>query len=330
MILYDNRWKGNHGIGRFAREVKRHLSHLHTLDSIERGPHPLSIQDPVWLSWRIKKSPAKAYFNPGFNVPLWSEKPFVFTIHDLIHLHVPEERSRAKTLYYERLIRPQAKRAYKILTVSAYSKQRILEWTNLQEDRVSVVGNGVNEAFCPNGRTVDLGFDYVLCVSNPKPHKNLPRLLKAWSLLKTDIRLAFTGVANPQLMECIKRDHLAERVIFLGHIPEVDLPTYYRSAAAVILPSTYEGFGLPPLEGMACGVPVVVANATSLPEVVGDAGLLFDPLSSEAIAYALERILTDSDLRKQCIQKGLERATDFSWIRVARNIHTVLESIGER
>lgn len=329
-ILYDHRWRGTHGIGRFATEVRKHLSRMAALDVIEQGPDPLSAQDPLWLSWKIQSSRSGVYFNPGFNVPLVSKKPFVFTIHDLIHVHVPEERSKVKEVYYQRLVRPKANQAHRVLTVSEYSRKQILDWTGLAPERVVVVGNGVDAAFSPQGPRVQPGYDYVLCVANPKPHKNIHRLLKAWSLLKTDLKLALTGKPHPELVAHVEQYCLQDRVVFLGLVPEQDLPAWYRSAAAVVLPSTYEGFGLPPLEGMASGVPVVVANATSLPEVVGDAALLFDPLNPESIAHTLELILRDTQIRQQCIERGLQRATQFSWPLVAQKIHQVLQDAHER
>lgn len=250
----------------------------------------------------------------------------IFTVHDLIHIDVQEESSRFKTLYYNAVVRPAMSRARRVLTVSEYSRQRLLEWSGVSPDQVMVVGNGVDAVFSPQGAVHQPGYPYVLYVRNAKPHKNVVGLLQAFALMNMpDVRLLLSGNADDDTRHEALRLGLLGQVVFTGRIPEAELPAYYRGAAVVTMPSLYEGFGLPPLEGMACGVPVVVSDSTSLPEVVGDAGLLVDPRSPESIAYGLIRALSDTALRQQMRERGLERAKLFNWDEVSERVRQVLE-----
>lgn len=322
-LSVDSRWVGPHGIGRFAQEVLARLP-----GKPLRSPFsPLSPLDPLALSAALWLRRPAVFFSPGFNPPLWSPVPFVFTIHDLIHLHVPEELSRLKAAYYRFVVRPAARRAFRVLTVSEYSKTQIVRWAGVKPDQVVVVGNGVDLAFSPDGPAYDPGYPYILYVGNRKPHKNLPRLLEAFAQVaaeQPELHLLLSGAPDDETRHQALRLGIYHRVVFAGHIPEAQLPALYRGAALLTLPSLYEGFGLPPLEAMACGTPVVVSDTTSLPEVVGEAGVLVDPQSVPSIADGLRRALTDSDLRERLRAAGLERARQFSWDRVAERVRRVL------
>ena len=323
-MIFDARWIGEHGIGRFAREVRQRLPE-DTVDLL--GGDPVSLRGLLELERQtlIRRGRGKIFFSPGYAPPVTWRGSMVFTIHDLIHVDVPEERSRFKTLYYNRVVRPGIHRADRVFTDSEYSRQRILEWSGAAPEKVVVVSCGVSDQFSPNGPTYSPGYPYIFYVRNPKPHKNTLGLIRAFALLADqDIRLLLSGRPDADLQHEALRLGVFGRVIFTGRIPEEELPAYYRGAAVVTMPSFYEGFGLPPLEGMASGVPVVVANATSLPEVVGKAGLLVDPASLESIAEGLELALTDTDLRHQLIERGLERSKLFTWDRVGNRVRQEL------
>ncbi|AZI43776.1 glycosyltransferase family 1 protein [Deinococcus psychrotolerans] len=275
-------------------------------------------------SYKIQ-SRSDIFFSPGYTPPVSWRGPMVFTIHDLIHIDVQEESSLFKTLYYNAVVRPSMSRAQRVLTVSEYSRQRLLEWSGVSPEQVVVVGNGVDATFSPEGAVHRPGYPYILYVRNTKPHKNVAELLRAFALMNmSDVRLLLSGVADDDTRHEALRLGILERIVFTGRIPEADLPAYYRGAAVVTMPSLYEGFGLPPLEGMACGVPVVVSDSTSLPEVVGDAGLLIDPRSAESVADGLTRALSDTALRQQMRERGLERAKLFKWDDVADRVRRVL------
>jgi glycosyltransferase involved in cell wall biosynthesis len=323
-ILYDARWIGNHGIGRFAGELQKLLPGLIPYQAGRRPWHPL---DPALLGAALWRKGPKLFFSPGYNSPVGWPKPFVFTLHDLNHLCVRDNSNAAKRAYYKHIIRPACHRAAFVLTVSEYSKREIAAWAKVKEDKIINVGNGVGLPFTPEGRKHEPGYPYLLYVGSRKPHKNLSRLLKAYSLSGTskDVRLVLSGEPDKQISEEIKGLGLNGNVVFVDLSTDRDLSDVYRGALALVFPSLYEGFGLPPLEAMACGVPVLTSNVCSLPEVVGDAGILVDPLDAEAIADGIRRLVQDSELRAELRQKGICRAKEFSWKETAHRTQKVLD-----
>lgn len=331
-IMMDSRWEGPHGIGRFARELRIRLSPRSTLSGFPLL-HPL---EGLWLSWKVWRERPDVYFSPGFNPPLFSAVPLVFTVHDLIHLgETPGLALKAwfRRLYYQGVLRPAARRAKRVLTVSEYSRRQIVEWSGLPAERVVVVGNGVDAAFTPDGAHHQPGFPYLLYFWNGKPHKNAVRLLQAFSELGDQrVRLLISSAPDDELRHQALRLGVNDRVVFAGGIPEAELPAYYRGAQALVFPSVHEGFGLPALEAMACGTPVVTSNVTSLPEVVGEAAVLVDPYDPASIARGLEQVLNDQTLRARLRMTGLERARQFSWDATAARVQEVLAEAaqGER
>ncbi|WP_276957953.1 glycosyltransferase family 4 protein [Allomeiothermus silvanus] len=327
-VLVDARWIAPHGIGRFAQEV---IQRLPEAERISDGPPLLSPVEPLWLSIEVSRRRPGVYFTPGFNPPLWSNVPVVFTIHDLIHLRFGEESSFLKHLYYRFVVQPAASSSARLLTVSEYSKQEILNWIRLPSDRVDVVYNGVSEAFTEEGSIYAPGYPYLLCVSNTKPHKNLKRTLKgfSWSGISSEVKLLLRISPSPQIIEYLYKLGIQDRVVFVEQVTDEELAALYRGAVALLFPSLYEGFGLPALEAMACGTPVLASNVTALPEVVGEAGLLVDPFDVEAIAHGICRLVGDSALREELKRKGLERAKQFTWERTAELTWTVLKEAME-
>lgn len=323
MIAFDARWVGPHGIGRFAAEVRKRLPPMMELT---RGPKPSHPLDPLYLSWILRWKRPNLFFSPGYNTPYRSPVPFVFALHDLNHIKVQEKSSRLRKAYYEYVIRPACHHALRIVTVSEFSKHEIAEWAGVDPRRIIVVGNGVDPAFSPNGVKCEFGFPYLLYVGNNKPHKNLRRLLEAFasSGVAKDLHLVLSGSPDGSLRSLIARRRLEGRVIFVGLIPDNELAAYYRGAVALVFPSLYEGFGLPVLEAMGCGTPVLTSNVTSLPEVAGDAALLVDPYDVEAIADGLRRLVENGTLREELRQKALARANLFSWDRTAEQVRNIL------
>lgn len=325
-FLIDDRWFGDHGIGRFAREVKMRLG----LRSLGAGGHPWSPFDPLRLSLAMLGLPRNAcVFSPGYNAPIFLFRPFVFTIHDLNHLDRIENTSILKRLYYRLVIRRACRYAFRVLTVSEFSRRRIIDWAGVNPERVVNVGNGVDDAFNP--RVVPYAFPhrYLLCVGSRKTHKNESRLLEAFARaqIDQDIHLVLTGNADDQAKRLCERLALTGRTHFLGRVAEAELPSLYRGAVALLFPSLYEGFGLPVIEAMACGTPVLTANTTALPEIAGNAALLVDPVSIEEIAAGIERLCHDSQLCEQYRQEGLVRARLFSWDEVASKVEAVLNDM---
>jgi glycosyltransferase involved in cell wall biosynthesis len=323
MIYADQRWIGNHGIGRFARHVLANLNYR----PISLDDHPAAALDSWRLALALRELTRQdLFFSPGYNSPLFSASPFVFTIHDLSHVYCPENSSLPIRLYYATLTKRACQRAASILTVSEFTRSQIVEWSGVRPEKVFNVGCGVDGAYRPDGNSYGLTFPYLLCVSNRKRHKNEFRVVQAFAhaALPSEMHLVFTGSPTHELSAHLERHAVTSRVHFVGVVPESKLPSLYRGAVALVFPSLYEGFGLPVLEAMASGTPVVTSNITAMPEVAGGATLLVDPTSVEQIAATIGRIVSDAALRRRLREKGLERASQFSW---PKTVAKVQESI---
>lgn len=300
------------------------------LPHLSIGGSPSSPFDPVRMTAAMLRLPSgSGVLSPGYNAPLFFSRAFVLTIHDLNHIERPENSSALKRLYYHLIVRRACHKAFRVLTVSEYSRQRIIAWGNIEPSRVINVGNGVEQCYRPDVAAYAPGFSYLLCVSNRKAHKNEPRVMEAFSRANIDprIRLVFTGAPSDELSALCRRLDLRQRIVFAGRVPEAELPGFYRGALALIFPSLYEGFGLPVIEAMACGTPVLTSNTTSLPEIAGDAALLVNPLSVDEIAVGIERLCRDPELREHLRQKGLSRAKQFCWDDVAFKVKAVLDQV---
>jgi glycosyltransferase involved in cell wall biosynthesis len=323
MIYADQRWIGDHGIGRFAKNV---------LPGIDYRPVPLSGHPAAPLdAWRLARAlgnlmPSDLFFSPGYNTPLYCAAPFIFTIHDLSHVYCPENSSPLIRLYYSTIMKRACHRAASILTVSEFTRGQIIEWAGVRGEKVHNVSCGVDPAYSPEGDLYPLPFPYLLCVSNRKPHKNEFRIVEAFakSGLEAEMRLVFTGDPAADLAAHIERHSVTPYVHFVGPVPESQLPSLYRGAQALVFASLYEGFGLPLLEAMSCGTPVLTSNVTAMPEVAGDAALLVDPKSTEEIAEAMKRIVVDDSLRRQLRENGSARAALFSWNETAKRVREIL------
>jgi glycosyltransferase involved in cell wall biosynthesis len=325
VIYADQRWIGPHGIGSFAR---------HVLASFEYCPIPLATNPAAPLdSWRLMRALSRLesndlFFSPGYNTPLSCPCPFVFVIHDLSHIFCRENTSLAIQLYYAKIMKRACHRSDAILTVSEFTRAQIVEWSRVSSEKVFNVGCGVDPAYRPEGDSYNFAFQYLLCVSNRKPHKNEFRLVEAFGKARLDpgIHLVLTGKPTEELSRCIERQRLTARIDFIGLVPNEKLPSLYRGALALVFPSLWEGFGLPPLEAMACGIPVVTSNIAAMPEVAGDAAILVDPTSIEQISNAMERVVGDSHLRRQLRERGLARAAQFPWSKTVTMVHEVLRA----
>jgi glycosyltransferase involved in cell wall biosynthesis len=320
VIHYDPRWSGPHGIGRFSDEV---MARVGPAQALRLGVPKLSLLDPVISTVAAIGLREGVYFSPGFNPPLRAGVPFVFCIHDLIHLRFAPESSAARRMYYRMVVRPGAHRAFKVLTVSSHSRDTILEWSGLPPAQVEVVGCGVGAAFRPEGRRHSAGKPYFLHVGRRQSHKNIPRLLEAYaqSRCRQDTALHFTGDADDEILRHAKQLD----VHFTGTLSDAELAEHYRGALALVFPSMYEGFGIPVAEAMACGTPVLTTRAAALAETVGEGNaLVVEPERTESIAQALDRLVEDSNLRETLRARGLAQAPRFSWDLVASRVAAVL------
>jgi glycosyltransferase involved in cell wall biosynthesis len=261
----------------------------------------------------------------------------VLTVHDLEWRLYPQTMSR-KTYYAHRLlVWPSVRQADRIVAVSEATALDLQHVSNVPGSKIEVIHHGVDPAYKPQdaGRAAEyvagkygVSNDYALAVGTVQPRKNLATLVEAWKIVRERVKDQFQlvvagarGWKNSQLDETIRRLGLTgDEVRFLGVVPEEDLPVLYSGSSVFVFPSLYEGFGLPLVEAMACGVPVIASNTSSVPEVVGDAALLVSPTEPATFAEAILRVRSDDNLRKALIEKGLTQAAGFSWGRAAAQL----------
>jgi glycosyltransferase involved in cell wall biosynthesis len=270
--------------------------------------------------------------SPDF-IPPYGPQRSIITIHDLTFLHYPEFLTPESRRYYNDQIEDAVRRANHIMTDSEATRRDVIAMLRVPEDKVTTVLLGVSERFNPVVESTLGDFlaqnrlprGYILFVGTLEPRKNLKGLILAYQQLLADhtdlpplMIAGQRGWLNEELHDRMEEPGLADHIRWLEDIAPGDLPSLYSGAAVLCLPSFYEGFGFPPLEAMACGTPVVVANRASLPEVVGDAGLLIDPDRAESIADALRQILMDSALASALRERGLQQARRFQWSKTAR------------
>jgi glycosyltransferase involved in cell wall biosynthesis len=365
-IAIDARKLHDYGIGTYVRNLVRALARQDTDDTyvllcphkdrefveslgprfeaLEEPAGNYSVREQISVPVDLWRARVDLFHAPHYVVSPLTLCPFVVTIHDCIHLRFPQYLPNRAAYYYARVVMSSsARRARRVLTVSRASKQDILHFLKIPADKIEVIYNALDEglAAAPSAGEVarvqqrfQLTSPFVLYAGNIKPHKNVDRLIHAFSLLRQrgagDTKLLVIGdeVSKYQnLRRLVHRYQLHQHVRFLGFVPDETLAVLYRLASVFVFPSLYEGFGLPPLEAMAAGVPVITSNVSSLPEVVGDAALLINPLDAGAIAEAMARVLEDPALRADLIRRGHERVKVFSWQQAAARTYAAYTEI---
>ena len=290
------------------------------------------------------------YFPASYSFfPVWNAGRVVVTMHDTLALAHPEwvfpnwrgrmawrAKEQAAALWADRIV-----------TVSEAARRDLVAWFRLPEGRIRVVSEGPDSVFGPEDDGIDSdavlrrygikpGSRYLLYVGGLSPHKNLPRLIEAFARAAiSGVRLILVGDIGdvfhthvPALREAVRRFDLGDRVHFTGFVPDADLAHLYRRAYALVQPSLMEGFGLPPVEAMACGTPVLCSNAGSLPEVVGEAGVFFDPTDVRAMTDAIVNLMNNPPERDRLARLALERAGRFTWASAARSLLDCFEELG--
>ena len=298
-------------------------------------PHTPLIRIPLTLSAELRKHPVDI-LHVQFTAPPFAPCPLVVSIHDLSFEHLPETFNRRSRAQLRFTVRRSARRAARILALSEHARTDIIETYGISPELVTAVPLAAANHFQRVDDTKELqrirhtygiGQDYILSVGSIQPRKNLKRLIAAYaSLLRTRPagsvpQLVIVGKhawLYNETLRAIEKLGSSASVIVTGYVPEADLPGLYSGALCFVYPSYFEGFGLPPLEAMKCGAPVIAGNRASLPEVVGDAGLLVDPFNIDAIAAALGIVIDDPGLRSELRAKGLNRARLFDWRETAR------------
>lgn len=267
---------------------------------------------------------------------LFLNKPFVVTVHDLVRNCFGFAKETIAERVLLKLDKRYIKRASHLIAVSQNTKQDLTEYLKIPENRISVIYIGVDRNIFKPYDVKLLDKPYIMYVGSERPRKNLNRLFEAFAKLKgefPELKLVKVGAAGRteefrrDTMRILASLGITRDVIFVDPAPELDLAHYYSSASLLAYPSLYEGFGLPPLEAMACGCPVITSNTSSLPEVVGKAGIMVDPYDTDALAQAMRRVLTDDKLRDEMVRKGLEQAKKFSWQKTAKQTLEVYNKV---
>jgi len=268
---------------------------------------------------------------------LFLKKPFIVTVHDLVRSCFGFAKETITERILLKLDRRYIKRASHIIAVSQNTRNDLIRYLKIPDDRISVVYNGVDHSIFKPYSIKLYNRPYILYVGSERPRKNLGRLFEAFTKLKAEFPgLKLVKAGPPGRYKRFRKDTMRKSdrlgisrdIILADYTSELDLAHYYSSAALLAYPSLYEGFGLPPLEAMACGCPVVTSNVSSLPEVVGEAGIMVDPYDTDSLAQAMRRVLTDDKLREDMIRKGLEQAKRFSWEKAAKQTVEVYEKVG--
>lgn len=287
----------------------------------------------------LKKEQIDLIHFPHYNVPFFYRGKYVVTVHDLIHIKFPQYlNGPLSRLYSKMLMRHAVDHAKKIFTVSKCSQKDLMDFFHIPESKIIVTYNATDKRFHKREekKFIYLKSKYhisnnkkiILFVGNLKPHKNLKILLEACSKLRhrNNYMLLLVGKAfsNNQIRETELQYGIQHNVITTGEVDTDTLINLYNLADIFVLPSLYEGFGIPPLEAMACGTPVICSNASSLPEIVGNAALLFDPLNAGELAEEIEQLSQDIDLQHKLIKRGFFRVKMFDWNRTVSQTQKVI------
>lgn len=340
VLLINSRVKN--GIFPVMKNIKKKLTKFPIQSAASR-----IIWEQLFLPLNLRQERADVAHFPGQSYPLLSFCcASVITVHDLTYNVYPETYTLSKRIYKNTVMHTAIARADKIIVDAKSTKKDILDRYGISEERIVVINCGLNDIFkqikdfklLENTREkLGLPQHFILHVGTLSPGKNLMSLLDAYAILKRKIDslhklvvVGPTGWLYDSIFERVSHLRLKDDVTFLGYIEDVDLVHIYNLADIFVLVSLYEGFGFPPLEAMACGTPVVTSNAGSLPEVVGEAALMVDPRDVEGLAKTMEKLLMDSALRDELIEKGFARTKLFSWEETARKTLAVYKEVGEK
>lgn len=353
-----------HGIARYTDEYLRHLARLPCSDMefvvLVNAASPLlrcqwpshmrlHVMRTGWIAfwgqielalllWRLEPD---VFHSPSFIVPFLSDAPLVTTIHDLNHVVLSENYSIFHRLYYSFFLARKVRQAKCVITVSRFSKNEIVRFFGIPVSAVRVVYNGISEAFTKRPKPLSRDSDeaeafrrrfelpdrFVLGMGNRKPHKNICRLVEAWCLLDDPPPLVLLTEFDPQILAIAQKHGRKHMLYFMRFVSNAELPWVYSLAEAFVYPSLYEGFGFPPLEAAACGVPVVVSDRTSLPEVMQDGAIFVNPEDVLDIRRGIEEALSRSERVEGIVERGRRKAAEYSWARVAEETLSIYRQV---
>jgi glycosyltransferase involved in cell wall biosynthesis len=311
-------------------------SHLPTINPRVRIPW-----EQFLAPWLLRRSGASLFHGTLNVVPLACPVPSVVTVHDLAFIRFPHTFRSYNRTYLDFATRTSVRRAARILAVSEHTRREVIGLLGVPPERVVVTPNAARASFVPPGAEELARFrsakglpdQFVLYLGTLEPRKNITTLLEAYSQVRRSSSAPLIiggglGWLYQPVFERLEALGLRDHVHFAGYLDEEELHLWYAAATLFVFPSLYEGFGMPPLEAMSCGTPVVTSNSTSLPEVVGDAGLMVPPTDADALAEAIVRLLRDPTLHAELRERGLQRARAFSWRTTAERTLAVYEQIG--
>jgi glycosyltransferase involved in cell wall biosynthesis len=374
-IVIDARRTRDFGVGTYIRSLVNALGVIdhvnrYTLVSASAEMREFSALPPNFGAARYARTDASDWDNFAFpmflrrlspdlvhiplnRVPLFMFRPYVVTIHDMAYLLYPQDGSSLRKQLRRFRFRRGLERAARVVAVSDATKRDVENLMGVRPNRIRRVYNAPDPGFLDSHRfrgaeerqlvmeRYQVGYPYLLYAGNIRAHKNVPRLIEAFAIVRgqladhpvyKNLRLVIIGDTIsqfPAVRQSVIKSRVEQVVRFLGFVPFETLRCFYESAAAFVFPSRYEGFGLPPLEAMACGTPVVTANVSSLPEVVGDAAVLVNPAHVFDIARGIREVLLDESLRAELIRRGLVQAARFSWDRTARQMLEIYQEAAQ-
>ncbi|HEX73968.1 MAG TPA: glycosyltransferase family 4 protein [Dehalococcoidia bacterium] len=321
------------GVDRYSKEIAQRLD-VRTIESRRY----LSLIEAYQLS-RLLGSQDDIIHLPNQNFAryaLFIKNLYIVTVHDLVRLCFGFTTETISERILLRLDIRGIKRASHIIATSQTTRNDLIAYLKIPDDRISVIYNGLDHSIFKPYKVGILDKPYILYVGSERPRKNLDRLIEAFAVVRKEfpeLLLVKVGVAGraqeyrQEIMRKLESLGIIQAVIFVEYVSELDLAYYYSSAALLAYPSLYEGFGFPPLEAMACGCPVVTSNTSSLPEVVGKAGIMVNPYDTDSLVEAMQQVLTDSKLRDDMVRKGLEQAKKFSWEKAAEETQEVYNKV---
>jgi glycosyltransferase involved in cell wall biosynthesis len=291
-----------------------------------------SLQEQILIPIYLRREAFDLFHSPTYTIPLLFSHKGIMTIHDLIPMLFPEDYGLGHRLFFRFFMRRAVARCQKVFTVSEQSKNDIITLLKGKKERLVITPNGLDPHWGPKteepafSRRYGLDLGYFVFVGNPKPHKNFPRVLSSFELLIKDDsypgKLVVIGIPPRNLSSELK-----DRVLFLPECNDQDLGLFYSGAQLLVAPSLYEGFGLPVLEAMACGCPVLIGNQGALPEIAGEAGFQVNPYDIHAIKEGMREILYHQEVSRFLRERGLKHSKQYSWEKTARIVLETYNSL---